>query len=679
MYRMKNFIKSYFWIPSLIALVLYFQSIWFGVSWGDDWLVTCLPAKDFHFMVKIFYDNRTFPGVHFCPVYFLQCYLINLFLGEYAYPLGFHIYSVFVHSLACLIATYVIYKITSNKLISVLIVSLWTVHPLNMQIITRLGCGPAQLASGMFCLSFILCFLKALEEKNLSRKIVFVILGSVFYLCSMTTHEQAFLFPFLVLLISFYLKGNKLYKDKNNLYTVLSPLLLLIPVYLAWRMFACRGMIYETSNELIKWTEVGTVKDILFRAYWLAPQILVHYLRLFFWPDFLAASKADWYMVGRTVFDPYSIFCQILVSCLIVGIVVLYKKIPLFSIGMTWFFLSMILVSQIMPLFVLIDEHYCYISILGIFLSVFGLIHYYMKNLSKTIIILCVLPIFCLLIGRTWLYIPSGRDFLSQYIYLANDAPEWIKVQYIAQAIDYAYSHNRVNELPEDFTERNVEKKMIMWIKKNINVKPDLSYKFGPVQMAYNYLFYKSILRHLYEHNAVNEFNMLLNQAIEVKKDNWLGWYETAEVLKSCKQWDLAWQSLNKAIELAPKCKLIYSGIFVEISLNANRFNQAEQLVNNYISLFPDSSYSYLFAGFFYNKFNLKDKAAKYYSAAVGKNDFISISNHELIIYAVNFFLSNGMYKEAENVLKLLLGFDPNNVEVRDKLKELNDLKLKHH
>ena len=662
---MIRFVKSYFWVPSLIALALYFQSIWFGTSCGDDWLVTSPMNKDFHLMLKTFYDNSNFPGVHFIPVYFLQCFFINSFFGEHAYPQGFHIYSVFVHLLACLIATYVMYKITSNKLVSILIVSLWTAHPLNVQIITRLGCGPAQLAGGMFCLSFILCFLKALEEKDFYRKVIFVILGSILYLCSMTTHEQPLLFPVLILLIAFYLKKEKLSRD--NLYVVVCPLFLLIPMYLAWRFVACNGMLYETSNELIKWTEVGTIKDILFRAYWLAPQILVHYIRLFLWPDFLSEAKANWFYVGKTIFDPYAMFCQLLVISLIVSSVALLKKIPIYSIGVMWFLLHMILVSQIMPLFMMIDEHYSYVSSLGLYLVIFSLILKY-KNIFKIKILLSlVIPIFVLLMSRTLICIPSGKDFFTRCIYCAKEAPIVNKLVYMGKALELAEKKKRTSELPSWLNEHELEILMDKWIHSLIDIKPDLSIKYGPIQVPYNFNNYSSLLRYL---SGFVGQTPLIDKTVKtmlIVKSDWQGWIQLSSFFALTKRWDLAWVALKNAINKNPKHLLSYNDGFIDIAINSGNISEAEQVVQNYIGLYPELSRPYLFAGLFFFRTNRVPEAIRYFKEGVRKK--ASFSDVNVYILVSDLLVSVHMNEEAKQFLNVVIStLDPFNISAKNKL-----------
>ena len=670
----KSFIKSFFWLPPLIGVIVYFQALSFGTAWGDDWIIQSDPSsRDFTRMLGGFYQNNI-AGVHFMPIFFFQNYLINSICGMDIFPLSFRVYQITIHAIGCLITTMVLFKITKNKLISVLIVSLWTVHPLNVEILTRVGCSTAQLAGGVFCLIFVYCFLQINEMKTIKGKVLFVILGGLFFIAGMCTHEQYFFFPFVVLLINFYLYGKKIFIEKESIYFLIVPMIMIYVVYLIWRFYACGGAIIETSNELIKWTDMGSIKDILFRTFWLAPQILIHYFRLFFWPDFLAESKADWFKVGHSVWDPYSIFCELTVLTLVIGSINLYKKIPLFSIGMAWFFVSMILISQILPLFVMIDEHYCYVSILGIFISLFSLVIYYWKFINPKLLIAFMIPIFCLLTWRTLLYIPSGKSSLTLAIYMAQESPLWNRHALIAKALTLADSMNKVDELPKWLNNNNFEVEINKWFEKYFNLEPDLSFKFGPVQMPYNFYVYRGILKYLYMTNQLTKIPQVMNQAIKVK-DNWCGWYEMVTFFKQAKYWEQSWFCLKKAIEKDPYFKYSYNLDFIETVMNTGTFTEAERLVKNYIKIKPRSSYPYLFAGMFYEQFKKHEEALKYFNEGISKDKIASSLDWDVYAYAALFLKLNNMLDKAEETLSIAISVDPLNKELKELKKELIKVK----
>ena len=610
-------------------------------------------------MLQTFY--HTIPGSHFFPFSFLQSYLIN---SLFSYPFGFHLYALVLHAISCLLATIIIFKITKSKLISVLTVSLWTVHPLNVETLTRLVCAPAHVPAGALCLAFMLCFLMLADTKSIEAKKVFSLLGSVFFLISITSYEQYIFFPVVLFFIF-----NASYKEKY-----LMQIALIYFIYLIWRFIACGGSLLYSGDEFISWTAVGSLKDIFFRAFWLAPQLLVHYLKLFFWPDFLSESKADWYTLGDSVFSLYSLFCQIVILFILLSAFKLRKKIPGFTLGIVWFFVSMLPVVQIIPLFSIVDEHYCYLPILGIFLSVFSLVNYFFKSTSPRILIFLAIALFCLLSWRTYLYLPSARDELSQVIYRAKEAPPWIKPLHMVRALNIAIFTNRANVLPVWINERSCEEEVTKWLRNNLNAKPNFSHFYGPIQMPYNYNLYPVLCLYLYRKEAINDLGVLMKQALAVKNDSY-GWYKNAKFLSEVREWIVAWRSLEKAVELNPRLALLYDQMFVGIAYNASRFNDAETLIQNYIKLKPNSSHPYLILGLLYKQFGKTPEALESYNQAISRDKIPSINYKDLYLEATDFFVQNHMTDQAKRALDIVARFDPFDKEVKQTLVKLNNLR----
>lgn len=662
------FIKSFLWLPALIGFIVYIPALKLGSAWGDDIFVISREAKNFFLMIKSFYSNT--PALHFVPMCMLQSYLINSIFGKSAFPFWFHLYDIVLHVISCFLAALILFKLTKSNLISILIVSLWTVHPINVENLTRLGCGPAQVAAGMFCLVFLICFLKVMEESNVKTKLLLVLLGIIFFIASLTSYEQYFLVPLFLLFFARRRNISGNFWSREYLFYYVIPICMIYPIYLGWKYLACGGSLFETSNELIKWTETGSLNDILFRAFWLSPQLIVHYFRLFFWPDYLAESKADWYFVGDSVFSFYSLFCQIFVVLLLISCWLLKKIIPLYSVSIMWFFTTMVLVLQIIPTFSIVDEHYCYLSSVGLFLTFFSILDYFKRFISKRMIIIFTTFTFIVLLWRTELYIPSGKDFLTHHIYMAKEAPPWNKHTFMASAIDLANKENRTRELPGWISEKSFEGFINMWIERYLNLKPTLYYKFGPMQMLYNFYVFRGVFKYLAFSGQRQKLIDAMNTALRVD-DSWVGYYEIARILKILGDLDNAWNANKKAIENNPVIKHVYDNQFVEIALGAKKVEEAEKLLIDYINLCPHHSYPYLVAGKLHLSAGNLDKALTYFSAGISKDKIPSVNYGKLYDYAAVAFAKGKRYSDMMRVLNVVLSFDPDNTNAQHSIDAL--------
>ncbi len=662
--------KYYFLIPSLLFCFLYYPSIHFGQAWGDDLFVINPSAKDFHIMLSTFYKVTGMVSDHYMPVHCLQCFLVNLIFGENAFPAGFHIYQFLAQFIVCILATILIFKITNSKLISVLVISFWTVHPVNQQQLTRLVVGPGIMGFA-FSLIFILCYLYAKDISSSTHRYILMIVGNLFFLMGVMSVETFIFFPILLNLILFYLEGKKLFSTKGL--SMVGSSILVYPIYFALRYFATSGGMIESVNLVTRWTEIGSWKDIVFRALWLSPQLIVHYLKLYFYPYGLVDSAAEWYMVGDSLLSSYSLFCQVLVCGLILAAILLYKKIPFFSLGMIWFFISLILIIQIIPIFSIVSLRYSYVPSLGLTFAVFGLISNIKKMATSKFIIVILMPIFCFLVMRTIYYLPSSKDFLNQFIYCVKEAPVWNKPLWIKLAIDQAKQQNELDKLQNFLTKKLYDSAINEWLSEFLDLKPGLSISYGPMQMQYNYLVYRLIFDYLVSEKRVDDLSRAFNSALVVK-NNSIGWYEVASFLVKINKWDMAWEATKHAISSNPKFQLSYDPQFIAIALRTKKYNEAIPLVENYVKLNPGSSFPYLFAGLFYSEISMTDKALSYLKEGISNDKTICVTGEELYYQAARIFVENNMYGEAKQTLHIMLLLNPFSNKAKQRLLEINSL-----
>ena len=652
---MMNLLKKYYFLlPAVIFSVIYFPSIFYKSAWGDDSLVIAPQVESWNLMLRGFYDSRFMVGHHYIPFFYFLCFLVNLVFSDGAFPLGFHLFQYCSQILVCILVAKLVYKLSSDKFLSLLITSFWVIHPVNLQFMTRLLVGPG-IASFILALLFFLLYIKAREVSSLGLGLIYSSLAGVCFLLCLMTGEAFIVYPVLLILFFYHLDGSKIFSFRYLV--LLTPLIFSILVYFLFRYIGTNNAILESSGELITWTSIGTAKDMIFRALWLSPQLVVHYFKLMFYPFGLVDSAAEWYKVGNSLFDPYTIFCQIVTLGLIISSLVLFKKIPLFSIGIAWFFLNMILVLQVIPLFTIVGLRYCYFSSLGICLAVFGLCSYFKKYFNLKFFYLSLLVVFLLLMSRTIYYLPSSKDFLHQYIYCADEAPIWNKQIYIAKVLELANRENRTNELPCWLNNDNFEIAVKNWFVKYLDIKPGLGIKFGPMQMTYNYLVFRGAYLCVYNFGTQEQLRALFRTALNIN-NGWIGFYEMSRFLLTIGHWNESWEMLKKAIEKNPLQRDSYSLDFITVVLNSGKIDEAQKLLEDYMRILSHHAYPFLFSGFFYEKIGNPDRAVECYKLGIDKSKVAS-SDRSLYFRASRMFLKKKMYKESTEALNSILLFNP--------------------
>jgi len=169
----------------------------------------------------------------------------------------------------------------------------------------------------------------------------------------------------------------------------------------------------------------------------------------------------------------------------------------------------------------------------------------------------------------------------------------------------------------------------------------------------------------------MRELDILINQASTVKNDAF-GFCQSALFLKEIKEWEKAWKCLKKAIEANPRFNYIYSLPFIEVAFNANKYKEAEQILENYIKLKPYSAHPYLITGLFYNKYNKTKEALKYLTEAILGNKIPS-TNFKILYYrAVNFFIKENEYNLARKALAVVSSFDPYDPNIKQALRKVD-------
>lgn len=653
-------------------MLLYYPSIYFDAVWGDDHFVISPPARDFKLMLKSFYDSSgVLGGVHYQPLFYFTCFVINFIFKDNAYPFGFHLFQYLSQAVICMLATSFSFLLLKNRLLSVLLVTLWTVHPINLQLFTRVLIGPAGMPSTACVFAYLYLFVKLVQEENLKFKPLMVFFVNILLFISFLYGEHYVLFVFLLYFCFFYFSKASIFQRKNLF--MLIPAFIVTPIYLLLRYITTRGALIEPQDSLLTWTEMGGIKDILFRAFWLSPQLIFHHVKHFFYPFNLTDIAYEWYKVGSSVFSPYSIFCQLFVLALIFAAVYLRKQNPVFSFGILWFFLFFILVIQIIPLFSIAAIRYGYIPAFGFFLSLFSFVRTIRNKMVLKTLLGLILIFVSFLALRTQYYLPSSKDKLNLWIYTARESSIWNKPQYYAKALELAEQEKMQHRLPVWLTNDSFGKVIEDWIKNYLVIKPGLNIEYGPMQMTYNFYVYRGVFAYLYHFKRFEELKLAFDNILKVK-NNWMGWYEIARFLNEIKEWQPAWESIKKATNFNPKIKYLYNLKFVENAIYSGNIEEAKNLLARYLSLKLQHAHPYLISGLFYFRINEINKALGYFKEAISRSKIPDATEAGLYYYAAEFFENYKMYQDAESALKIILSFDPFNKEAKKKLQDIKSL-----
>ncbi len=290
----------------------------------------------------------------------------------------FHIFFNYLfHLLNTLVVFFILLRIFQNNIILAGASSaIWTVHPLHNEAINMLTSGVGFLFATFFALS---AFLISMQAKDYSkvRDWFLVIWSIISFIIAYLGSEMAIIAaPCLTL---YYLYEKQTFQQAIDWIRVLAAWL---SVFL---YFQLRGSVLSESHA---WT--AGFSEIYERVFVLAPEIFFHYLKLYFYPAVLTVDQHHQVILS----DPFSLYHLL---CLTVSILFLaaigyfaFKREYLIACSLIMTILSLGIVLNIIPLYVLARERYCYIFTLALTVAIVALVNKYYKNKVITIVFLIV-------------------------------------------------------------------------------------------------------------------------------------------------------------------------------------------------------------------------------------------------------------------------------------------------
>jgi len=159
---------------------------------------------------------------HYYPIY----YIVNIFLfNRFAdNPYLLHLVNIVLFYCTAILLYYLLHLLTKNSAVSFLTVFLFTLHPINAFTVNYITCNTIFICAIFLELSLIL-YWHYRHSKGQYRLLV----GSIMaFILALLSFEGAFLLPFYILLIAYYIQGETF---RKSIFTCL-PFVLVATLYL---------------------------------------------------------------------------------------------------------------------------------------------------------------------------------------------------------------------------------------------------------------------------------------------------------------------------------------------------------------------------------------------------------------------------------------------------------------
>lgn len=348
---------------SLILIVAFSFLLYFNTS-TDNFL-----RKD----LKIIAENPFIKDWQYLPQVFTKNYfsisgemsyrpLVTIsYFVDYAIwhlnPFGFHMTNVIFHVMNSVLLYLLLHAVLSNNKITLLAMLFFVTHPVLVEAVNSSGYRDDLMAATFVLVSFIF-FIKSdslfYREKNqATRGTFYYTISLASYLCALFSKEMAITLPVLLMVFMVFSHPKPWGAFTNKRMGMYAGYLAISLFYLIIRFMVFSNPAFKPSYQPGGfWTNALTMT-----------KILASYIKLSFFPLHLNADYAV-SLVKHPLEVSFMIAMTFLISIFVI-FAVLCKTRNVFAVWMSWFFITLLPVMNIIPINNIMAERYLYIPVMG--------------------------------------------------------------------------------------------------------------------------------------------------------------------------------------------------------------------------------------------------------------------------------------------------------------------------
>ena len=463
-------------------------------------------------------------------------------------PFGYHLNSLIFHILNTILVFLISNQITKKKGISLIASLLFATHPLHTERVTNMTAGFDQLGIFFFLLALYFYINFSLKHTN---KFFYYSLAS--FVLALLSSEEAATLPLIILLydISFNKTNKELFKKNAKIYASFFILLLL---YIVLRFFIL-GIGARVENYL---------QGSAYITFVAMTKVFAEYILILFMPINLTLSRTI-SLAKASILEPTVISSILILLAVLAVIIKSYKKSSIVFFSVFWFFITLLPVSNIIPLHTIMAERYLYLPSVGFCIFIAFLIDkLYGLNIKevsrKRIKIITTAIVILILLFYSYSTIKRNLEWRDDITLWSKTIETSPLSSFAHDNLGFAYSQkgmadlaikefNRAIELDPNnyqaytnlgtiYAQKGLYDLAIEQFKKSIEISPNFANSHNYLALAYKN---KGMLD-----LAINEFN----KAIELDPNAYKAHSNLGVVYAENRDYDLAVKELKKAIEI---------------------------------------------------------------------------------------------------------------------------------
>ncbi len=419
--------KTYIILIILAGLIFYFNSLFNGLVWDDEFLIKDNPyiksiplAFNYAFSHDIFPGELLFSRTHYYRPLQTISYSMDFFLWKDT-AFGFHLSNLFLHIGNALFVYLIISLLYNVPLVAFLCALFFVVHPIHNEAVSYIS-GRADLLAALFILGSFYCFLKY-RLKGLTKWFhPYFILSFICFFLALFSKEYAIICPFLFL--SFDISFKKLNRQNLKQYLIFLPLVF---IYLCLRLGALgldNSFLGGRYSHLL-------LSEFLLRLFTFLKSI-PFYLGILIFPVNLH--------MGRTLLKPTSFLEPWVWMTLILLFICLFASIrkrreqPIILFLFLWFLIFIFSQSAITLASYAFAEHFLYLASISIFfIFAYTFVRFFDRfqaRSEKQKFILLILSSLIIFYGSlTSIHNLNWKDDLTFYKWTVKFSPKSIKIR----------------------------------------------------------------------------------------------------------------------------------------------------------------------------------------------------------------------------------------------------------
>jgi tetratricopeptide (TPR) repeat protein len=283
-------------------------------------------------------------------------------------PRGYHLSNIFFHALTAFLVFITLHRISENLRISLFAALLFLVHPIQTDSVTYIA-GRRDILSALFYLLGFYLFIGYRKTPTIPR------LGALLlcYLCAVSSKEMAVTFPALCFAYDFM----ELHAASPQTKTSAAVRTIASGVVQTFRQRLLFYSIILLGAGAFVFYKTAVVPPSLRHEYYggtwahnflTVARIIIYYVKLLLFPITLNADYSYNAFPVTTSLRDITAWASVLALCVLCWLgLKAFRHHRVVTLGLAWFFITLLPVCHIIPHHELMAEHYLYLPSIGVF------------------------------------------------------------------------------------------------------------------------------------------------------------------------------------------------------------------------------------------------------------------------------------------------------------------------